>query len=141
MVGVPRGVVWYVGHDLVTEALVEASRLEAEGGQEDAPATLVPGLGFGLFEQLLAVAFPAERLGYPEQGEIQPSSPDVPARAAQDRVALVLQEDRERAVVRVPCGRHVEEREAFADKVDVGGTRLGVRYYPDVLHEGLLSRG
>jgi hypothetical protein len=88
--GVAGGVVRYVGDDLVPEVLVERARLEAEGRQEDAPAALGPGLVFGGLQQLPAVAFPAERLRDPEQGEVQPSSPDVPDRAAQNRVASVL---------------------------------------------------
>ena len=79
------GVVRYVGYDFVAEALVERARLEAEGGQEDAAATLESGLVFRLLQELPAVAPSAERLGDPEQGEVQPSPqtcPDAPPRIA-----------------------------------------------------------
>ena len=136
-----RGVVRHTGDGLVPGIFVERTRLKAEGGQEGAPATPGPGLVFRRLEELLAVALSAERFRDPEQGEVRPSTPDVPLRAAKDSIALVPQEDRARAVVGVPGGRRVEEREAVADRVDLIRTRPVSGDYPDVLYADLLRRG
>lgn len=89
----PRRVVGYLPDDLVPEPLVERPGLEAVRAQVYAPAPLGPSFLFGGFEELPAVSPASQRLRYPEEREVQPSSVDVAEGAAEDRAALVPEED------------------------------------------------
>ncbi len=80
-----RRVVGDLPDDFVPEFLVEGPRLKAVHAQMHTPAAVLPGFLFGGFEELLAVSPSSQRLGHPQEREVQPSSPDIAENAAEDR--------------------------------------------------------
>src|SRR5215218_2268248 len=124
-----------VCNDLVPELFVEWPCLKAESRQEDSVAPLRPGFVFGSPEEFRSVSLPAKRLRHPQDGEVEPPSPDVTDGSAEHCAPLVLEEDGERAVVGVPGNRHVEERQALAHEGGVPRVAPGFRDDPQVCHD------
>src|SRR3712207_4179379 len=87
--GVSGGAIRQLCEDFVPEAFVERACLEAQRLKKDALTSERPRLVFGSPQEPLAVALAAERLRNPEKREVEPASPHVPERPAENRIAIV----------------------------------------------------